>query len=213
MTRRESPTQLVFSEQNWGPGTQQYYISVARCDDAMLAEIVSMANVLITSTLDMLSEDISGLQGDTVADELATADHHMGICRCRGIFINSLSDEFDRICLPFPKFPSITTTIFCLIIIDIHVTNCLPTLPSTKSLVTVMLCGLFPNCAIHVNCLFAIHFLNPSVLSHSAIFCLITAPFMLLSSCLHTFISLVLLVVRRNHDCAHSFNSLVLHSP
>jgi len=104
MTGRESPTQLAFSKQNWGPGTQQYYISVARCDDAMLAEIVSMANALIASMLDMLLEDISGLQGDMVADELATADHRMGICRCRGIFINSLLMSLTGSASPFPNF-------------------------------------------------------------------------------------------------------------
>ncbi|KAL4066553.1 hypothetical protein J3A83DRAFT_4189842 [Scleroderma citrinum] len=78
-SEKELLTILVFSDQNWGSCTRQYFISVAGCDAAELKEVVTMANALVTPMDSIMSED--GILGDLMAEDLnMSADQCMSIC-------------------------------------------------------------------------------------------------------------------------------------
>ncbi|KAL4061715.1 hypothetical protein J3A83DRAFT_4376600 [Scleroderma citrinum] len=72
ISRKESSNSFAFSEQHWGPCTWQYVTLITKHDDAVLKDIVAMANALIMPSMMEMSED-SSFQGDQMAEDIAKA--------------------------------------------------------------------------------------------------------------------------------------------
>lgn len=88
VTGKESSIALLFSEQNWGSCTHEYFMSINKHDVTALKEIDSMASALNTSILDgILSEDGS-CQDNAMADEqMAVVGQCKNLCRNCIIFL------------------------------------------------------------------------------------------------------------------------------
>ncbi|KAI6145843.1 hypothetical protein BKA82DRAFT_4016052 [Pisolithus tinctorius] len=72
-TGKELSAVSAFSEQNCGPHTRQYAIAIAKCDNAVLRNIVMGATMLIPYSMDCMSEGGSFQHGeDDVNDLIAT---------------------------------------------------------------------------------------------------------------------------------------------
>ncbi|KAL4072697.1 hypothetical protein V8B97DRAFT_2023439 [Scleroderma yunnanense] len=90
ISRKESSNSFAFSEQHWGPCTWQYVTLITKHDDAVLKDIVAMANALIMPSMMEMSED-SSFQGDQMAEDIAKAAAQcINLCRIMSQFMNSM---------------------------------------------------------------------------------------------------------------------------
>ncbi|KAI6097748.1 hypothetical protein EDD16DRAFT_1776202 [Pisolithus croceorrhizus] len=77
---REMSTALSFSKQNWGACTCQYFMSVNKCNNTALKEIVISASTFITPTMDSLMAEDGTSPNDMLTDDfLVSANQHMSI--------------------------------------------------------------------------------------------------------------------------------------
>ena len=88
VTGKESSVALLFSEQNWGSCTREYFMSINKHNVTALKEIVSMASALNTSTLNSISSEDGSCHDNAMADEqLAVVGQCKNLCRNCIIFL------------------------------------------------------------------------------------------------------------------------------